>query len=346
MFMYIYSEKAEVMARVPYCLALCWLCLSFSSVWPAVASHLVLSIVFDIRLYNHHFIFKKISRERYMPVSPMPSSKKGVALFILFTKNYPAINMELPKSNMLKRERHSFIIKQINLHNKVLSTDLSIQLQVSEDTVRRDLSELADAKKVIKVHGGALSVSYHFPNQQNFVYAQEAKTAIAKKAVSLLRNGMIVLTEAGTTVMEMVKIIPKGLEATFFTVSPLIALELAEHPSLTVILIGGQMDMSSQICIGEKPVRELMSIRTDICFLGANAIDAKIGLTETEWNVVQVKKCMIEASSKLVVLTISEKLNSSHKMHLCKPNSIDYLVTELEPESKQLDMYRTNMKVL
>ncbi len=59
MFMHIYCEKAEVMGRVPYCLALCWVCLSFSSVWPAVASHLVLSLVFDLRLYNYQFIIKK-----------------------------------------------------------------------------------------------------------------------------------------------------------------------------------------------------------------------------------------------------------------------------------------------
>lgn len=247
---------------------------------------------------------------------------------------------------MLKKERHAYIIKQINLHNKVLSTDLSNQLKVSEDTVRRDLSELADAGKVIKVHGGALSKSYHFSNQQRVVYAQEAKIKIAKKAVSLLKNGMVVLTEAGTTVMEMVKLIPRNLEATFFTVSPLIALELAEHPNLTVILLGGQLDMASQICVGEKPVRELQSIQADICFLGANAIDAKSGLSETDWNVVQVKKTMIECASRLVVLTISEKLNSSHKMHLCKPNHIDYLITELDPEDKKLDHYRHNSKVL
>ncbi|MDR3711412.1 MAG: DeoR/GlpR family DNA-binding transcription regulator [Puia sp.] len=247
---------------------------------------------------------------------------------------------------MFKNERQEYIIRQINLHNKVLSTDLSVQLNVSEDTIRRDLSELADMKKVIKVHGGALSRSYHFSNSQESVYAQEDKVKIARKAIGLLRNGMTVLTEAGTTIMEMAKLIPDGLEATFFTVSPLIALQLAEHPSLTVILLGGQLDMRSQICIGEKPVAELLSIRTDLCFLGANAIDSKLGLTETEWNVVQVKKCMIECSAKLAVLTISEKLNSSHKMHLCRPNQIDWLVTELEPADKKLSRYRSQMETL
>jgi DeoR/GlpR family transcriptional regulator of sugar metabolism len=64
---------------------------------------------------------------------------------------------------MLKKERQNFIIKQINLHNKVLISEISDHLGVSGDTVRRDLKELADAGKLLKVHGGALSKSYHFP---------------------------------------------------------------------------------------------------------------------------------------------------------------------------------------
>jgi DeoR/GlpR family transcriptional regulator of sugar metabolism len=63
---------------------------------------------------------------------------------------------------MLKKERQAYIIQQINVHNKVLSSDLSVQLDVSEDTVRRDLQELAEEGKLIKVHGGALSKSFHF----------------------------------------------------------------------------------------------------------------------------------------------------------------------------------------
>src|SRR5687768_15001220 len=100
--------------------------------------------------------------------------------------------MEQSSGNMLKKERHAFIIKQINLHNKVLSSDLSAQLQVSEDTIRRDLNNLADTGKIEKVHGGALSKSFHFPYQLNQVYAQDAKIEIARKAVALLTEGMVV----------------------------------------------------------------------------------------------------------------------------------------------------------
>ena len=62
---------------------------------------------------------------------------------------------------MLKRERQAYILHQVNLHNKVLSTDLSLAIDVSDDTIRRDLQELSDLGKIIKVHGGALSNSFH-----------------------------------------------------------------------------------------------------------------------------------------------------------------------------------------
>lgn len=285
-------------------------------------------------------------RKHRIPAQLRKSGVRREKEILLYLKANLYLIMESHIANMLKKERHAYIIKQINLHNKVLSSSLSLQLQVSEDTVRRDLFELAEAGEVIKVHGGALSKSYHFPIQQNVVYAKDAKVEIAKKAVGLIKKGMIILTEAGTTMMEMVKLIPANMEATFFTVSPLIALELAEHPLLTVILLGGQIDMSAQICIGEKPVRELSEIKVDLCFLGANAIDSKQGLTEIDWRVVQVKKSMIDAAAKLAILTISEKLNSAHKMQVCDPRHIDYLITELKPGDKRLAAYRKNITVL
>lgn len=254
--------------------------------------------------------------------------------------------MDTPVTGMFKNERHAFIIRQINLHNKVLSSTLSVQLKVSEDTIRRDLAELADSGEIIKVHGGALSKSYHYPVQQNSVYAQDEKRIIAKKAITLIQPGMTVLTEAGTTMLEMVRMIPDNIEATFFTVSPLMALELTEHPLLTVILLGGQIDMSAQITIGERPVSELAEIRVDLCFLGVHAIDAKAGLTEIDWKVTQVKKAMIQSSDKLAILTIAEKLNSVFKMKLCSPRTIDYLITELKPNDKRLAAYKKNIQTM
>lgn len=246
---------------------------------------------------------------------------------------------------MFKNERHALILKQINLHNKVLSSHLSKQLNVSEDTIRRDLAELSETHQIIKVHGGALSKSYHFPVHQQEIYAHKEKKIIAKKAVSLIKNGMVILTEAGTTMREMLRAIPKNIEATFFTVSPLMALELAEYPLLTVYLLGGQVDNSAQITTGEKTINELQDIRVDLCFLGVNALNAKKGLTEIDWKIAQLKKTMIKCASKLAVITISEKLNSEHKMKLCSPHNIDYLITELKPTHPALKAYKKNIQI-
>src|SRR6185436_960540 len=101
----------------------------------------------------------------------------------------------LTKLTMLKKERQAYILHQVNLHNKVLSSSLCTEINVSEDTIRRDLLELAEEGKVIKVHGGALSHSFNqvsFPT--NGVYSQNNKQLIARKAVALIHNGMFVLT--------------------------------------------------------------------------------------------------------------------------------------------------------
>ncbi|MFI5134179.1 MAG: DeoR family transcriptional regulator, partial [Chitinophagales bacterium] len=119
---------------------------------------------------------------------------------------------------MLKKERQAYILHQVNLHNRVLSSSLSHEVNVSEDTIRRDLYELAEEGKVIKVHGGALSHSFndvHFPT--NGVYSQNNKKKIAQKAISLISNGMFVLTSGGTTILELARSLPPQLRATFIS---------------------------------------------------------------------------------------------------------------------------------
>ncbi|MGV3546530.1 MAG: DeoR/GlpR family DNA-binding transcription regulator, partial [Pedobacter sp.] len=109
---------------------------------------------------------------------------------------------------MLKKERHNMIMRQINLHNRVLSSDLVDLLNVSEDTIRRDLQELADDNLLTKVHGGALSKSYQSSFDDSKVYAKDAKISIAKKTSSLIKDGMVILTGGGTTVIELAKQLP------------------------------------------------------------------------------------------------------------------------------------------
>lgn len=241
---------------------------------------------------------------------------------------------------MLKEERHKVILREINLHNKVLSLDLSQILNVSDDTVRRDLKDLVDAGKILKVHGGAVSKSFvsSFNSQEN-IYAQDKKQEIAKKALSLLKNGMVVLAEGGTTILELAKLIPKKLDITFHTISPQVAITLSDHTNIEVITIGGKLTKNANLHTGSSVINQLAEIKVDLCILGANAFSVQDGLTDIDWEVVQVKKALIRSAKKVAVLCISEKLNTSQRLKICDSNQINYLVTELPPNHHTLLNY-------
>ena len=118
------------------------------------------------------------------------------------------------------------------------------------------------------------------------------------------------------------------------------AFEYMHHPNIEVILIGDKLSKNSQITVGGGAISQIRQLKADICFVGTNAIDLEHGLTDNDWEVVQVKKAMIEASKKIVSLTISEKLNSTQPIRVCEIKDIDILVTELNEDDKNIKPYK------
>jgi len=244
---------------------------------------------------------------------------------------------------MLKRERHAYILHQVNLHNKVLSSSLSNEIQVSEDTIRRDLQELSESGKIIKVHGGALSPSYNevyfTPTPLSNVYSQSQKKIIAQKAANLIEDGMFVLTGGGSTVLEFARALPPQLKATFITCSIPAIVQYMHHPSIEVIAIGDKISKSSKISIGVEAIDKVRKIKADLCVLGVNAIDREHGITDNDWDVVQLKKAMIESSKKVVCLTIAEKINTVQPIQVCNIEQVNTLITELPGDDPLLKPY-------
>jgi len=242
---------------------------------------------------------------------------------------------------MLKKERQAYIVHQVNLHNKVLSTSLSTEIDVSEDTIRRDLQELADEGRLIKVHGGALSHAFNdISYSSNKVYSQDNKKIIADKAVKLIKDGMFVLTGGGTTIIELARSLPVSLSATFISGSIPAIVEYMHHPTIDVIVIGDKLSKSSKITLGADALARIKSLKPDLCFLGINSIDLQHGITDNDWDVVHIKQAMINASQKTVCLTISEKINSIQPIHVCDLLNIDVLITELPHDHPMLQPYK------
>ncbi len=237
-------------------------------------------------------------------------------------------------------ERHSFILHQVNLHNKVLSTDLALQISVSDDTIRRDLQQLADEGKIIKTHGGALSLSFHHGhNTSKEVYGYKQKRVIAQKAVSLIKDGMFILTGGGTTIIELARALPSSLRATFISGSIPALFEYSSHPHIDVIAIGDKISKNSKIAVGLEAISKIKELKADLCFLGINAISLENGVSDNDWDVVQIKKAMIESSKKTVCLSIAEKINSQQPLQICNCEEIDILITELSPHDPVMQPY-------
>jgi DeoR/GlpR family transcriptional regulator of sugar metabolism len=247
---------------------------------------------------------------------------------------------------MLKEERLKYIISQINIHNKVLSGDLSMKLNVSEDTVRRDLNELTDSGQIIKVHGGAISKSFHYAYSERDVYKKDEKKEIARKAVELIEDGMLVIVGGGTTMIELARLIPNKLFCTFLTISPVVAIELGEHPNLSVHLIGGKLSPETQIIVGAQVIQQLSEIEADLCFLGTNSLSLTKGITDSDWEAVQVKKAMIRSAKQTAILTIAEKLDSVQKIKVCSLSDLSHLITDLPPDDTTLKRYATQINLI
>ena len=231
----------------------------------------------------------------------------------------------------------------MHIHNRVLLADLSGILKVSMDTVRRDVKELDDLKELKKVHGGAVSNGFNiYTDRKREIYELGSKSIIAQKGISLLNKGDVVLISGGSTNLEFAKLLPQKLELTFFTPSLPMAIELLNNVSESdkVIFIGGKLSQRSQLATGGSAIKFLSGIKADICFLGTGYLDLVEGITAIDWEIAQLKKTMVNASKRLVSLTISEKLNTINRYKICDINELDTLVTELDPNSAILDQYR------
>ena len=251
---------------------------------------------------------------------------------------------------MEKKNRHQIILNEVHIHNRVLFTDLAGILNVSMDTVRRDVKELDVQRKLRKVHGGAISNGFNiYTDRTREVYEQGNKSIIAQKGISLLKKGDVVLISGGSTNLELAKLLPKKMELTFFTPSLPMAIELLNSSSskYDVYLIGGKLSRGSQLTTGGSAITVLSEIKADICFLGTGYLDSEKGITAVDWEIAQMKKAMIRASKQIVSLTISEKLNTSNRYKITDIGVIDTLVTELDPDSSVLDKYRKqNIQIL
>jgi len=241
---------------------------------------------------------------------------------------------------MLKEERQQIIMDTLRREGKIVAVDLSAAIHVSEDTIRRDLRDLADAGLIQRVHGGALlrspaGVSY----RERQLMSSDAKVNIAKAAVALVRNRQVIILDGGTTTLEIAHQLPIGLHATIVTNSPPIAIALAEYRDVQTVMIGGHILSSSLVTIGAAAVEAFSAIHADLCMLGVCSLHPELGVSTPDYEESLVKRVMVKNSAEVAALVTVDKLGTGAPYTVAPISDLTYIVTEPDAADEMLEPY-------
>jgi DeoR/GlpR family transcriptional regulator of sugar metabolism len=242
---------------------------------------------------------------------------------------------------MLTEERRALILERLATQGRVLASDLTDELAVSSDTIRRDLRELDDVGLLRRVHGGALP---RHGDASSFAArtrrAPEAKASIARRAAACVRDGQVVVLDGGTTTLELAHALSDDLHATVITTSPPIALALADHPGLEVTVVGGTLRPNALVTVGAAAIDALRMIRADVVFLGVCGLHPEIGVTTEDLEERHVKAAMIEGAAEVVALADHDKLGTAMPVVVAPLSAVTRLVTDADVDQQALAPYR------
>jgi DeoR/GlpR family transcriptional regulator of sugar metabolism len=243
---------------------------------------------------------------------------------------------------LLTTERKALILNLLQRDRRVVAKAVSQELGLSEDTIRRDLRELAADGLLQRVHGGALPMSPAIVEMgERWRVAPDSKDAVARTAATLIRPGQVVILDGGTTTVRMARLLPPDLRATVVTHSPSVAVELAGHPFIDVELIGGRLFKHSVVTVGAGAMEAIARVRADAFFMGVTGIHPEMGLTTGDAEEATIKRALSRQSAETFVLASREKLGAVSPFRVLPLKEVDSLVVEPGTSREVVDLYRT-----
>lgn len=247
----------------------------------------------------------------------------------------------LESASRLVVERRNEILTLLRRDGRVLSGQLSALFGTSEDTIRRDLRDMAAEGLLRRVHGGALSCSPPIvPVLTRLEQPSALRQGIAVAAVRLIRPGQVVLLDAGSSGVEVALNLPPGLNVKIFTNSLQAAIALSSNPDVSVVLIGGSLNRTSGATGGATALEALSRLQADICLMGVHGLDPEIGFTSCDYEEAAVKRAMINRAADVVALASAEKLGTASPHIVSPASSFSHIVTGADANPNLLADFR------
>jgi DeoR family transcriptional regulator of aga operon/DeoR family myo-inositol catabolism operon transcriptional repressor len=226
-------------------------------------------------------------------------------------------------------------IKDILLRERTVKvSDLARKFDVSEETIRRDLTQLEDEGLVERNYGGAILVEELQagmwaipPVNQRKLHLFEEKDAIGKKAAELVEAGQIVIFDAGSTTWCIARYLQHLQDLTVVTNSLDVAESMGQHEGTSVFVLGGKLMRKSMSLVGPQAEVELRKYNADIAFMGTSGISLTKGFTSSDIYEAEIKRAMVSAAKKIVVVADHSKFSRQGLVSFATFDEVDALVT-------------------
>lgn len=242
---------------------------------------------------------------------------------------------------MLAAERRDHLLGLLAREGKVVAKDVAAELGISEDSVRRDLRDLAAEGLCQRVYGGALPVS---PAVADYAARQsvapEGKRKVASVAAGLVRPGSAVILDGGTTALAVAHALPQDLDCVVITHSPTIAAALLDHPRAELFLLGGRVFKHSAVTCGAAAVEAAQNVSADLCLLGVTGVHPEAGLTTADAEEAAMKRALSARAADTYVLASSEKLGTASRFRVLPWEKISGLITDADLHDTAVEQLR------
>jgi DeoR/GlpR family transcriptional regulator of sugar metabolism len=249
---------------------------------------------------------------------------------------------------MIREKRFKHIISSLKETGTVTYSGMAAELSVSEDTIRRDIDYLHENGLLSKVRGGAISrdkTPLSFQDRVDFQSTE--KEVIGMKVQPLLKAGMSVFMDGGTTICAVAECLPTNASLRVITNNMALVPLLGKFQHIEVIVLGGNYDKDTQTNTGARTCNEAAEFVADLYLMGTCAISKDFGITSAIREDGAVKKAMLKGAKRVVVLSNSNKIGTSEPFVVCGLHEIKVLVTELPSDDPKLDDLRfKNLQII
>ena len=229
--------------------------------------------------------------------------------------------------------RHKEILLNARQTGRVLVDDLARELQVTPQTVRRDLNELCDSGHLTRVHGGAVLDSgvANMAYEARRTIATETKEAIGALCAAEIPDDASLFINIGTTTEAVARALRTRRDILAITNNLNVANILAQNPHCDVVVTGGMLRRSDGGLVGENTVDTVQQFKADYAIIGVSAIDDDGALLDFDYREVQVAKAIIANARTVFLVADSTKLARSAPIRIGHISEVDHFFTDRIP---------------